>query len=306
MNRRDFLISAGAGAAGAVVLGAPAPLRAAPGGAPRAARPRIRKAVGLGMVQGDQPLLEKFRMLREIGYEGVEINSPNQLNRDEVLRARDATGLEIHGVVNSVHWNKPLSDPDPAVRLEGQQGLRAAIEDAKAYGATTVLLVPAVVNENVSYAEAYERSQAEIRQAIPFAAERGIIIAIENVWNQFLLSPLEFARYVDEFQSPWVQAYFDIGNVVTFGWPEHWIGTLGSRIRKLHVKEFSREKRDAEGLWAGFRVEIGEGSIDWPVVREAIDAIGYTGWATAEVGGGGRARLAEVAARMDRVLQQDA
>jgi L-ribulose-5-phosphate 3-epimerase len=306
MNRRDFLMSAGAGAAGVMVVGGAPSLVAAPGGAPRTAAARLRKAVGLGMVQGDQPLLEKFRMLREIGYDGVEINSPNALDRDEVLRARDATGLEIHGVVNSVHWNKPLSDPDPAVRLEGQQGLRAAIEDAKAYGASTVLLVPAVVNENVSYAEAYDRSQAEIRQAIPFAAERGIIIAIENVWNQFLLSPLEFARYVDEFQSPWVQAYFDIGNVVTFGWPEHWIRTLGPRIRKLHVKEFSREKRDSEGLWAGFRVELGEGSIDWRAVREAIDAIGYTGWVTAEVSGGDRARLTEIAQRMDRVLQQDA
>jgi hexulose-6-phosphate isomerase len=113
---------------------------------------------------------------------------------------------------------------------------------------------------------------------------------------------LELVRYIDEFRSPWIGAYFDVGNIVTYGWPEHWIRTLDQRILKLDIKEFSRKKQESEGLRKGFRVKLGEGDCDWPAVRQALADIGYTGWATAEVPGGGPERLQEIAERMDRIL----
>lgn len=279
---------------------------AASGGRNAIAGPvRLQKAVKFDMIDEPLSVLKKFELLQELGFDGVELSSPNDLDRAEVVAARDATGLPIHGVVDSVHWNKPLSDADAAVRAEGLAGLETALRDAKAYGASTVLLVPAVVTEGVAYDEAYERSQAEIRKALPLAEELGVRIAIENVWNRFLLSPLETARYIDEFESPWIGAYFDVGNVVNFGWPEHWIRILGDRILKLDIKEYSREVRDEEGPYAGFRVPLGEGSVRWPAVLQALADIGFEGWATAEVQGGDRSRLREIAIGMNRVLELD-
>ena len=263
----------------------------------------LKKAVKLGMVDEPISLLEKFELLKRLGFDGVELDSPNDLDTAEVLAARDRSGLPIHGVVDSVHWRQTLGDPDPAVRAEGLAGLTTALRDAHAYGASTVLLVPAVVNAGISYADAYTRSQAEIRKAIPLAEELGVQIAFENVWNGFLLSPLEAARYVDEFESQVVGWYFDVGNVVNFGWPEHWIEVLGPRILKLDIKEYSREKRNEEGPYAGFRVPLGEGDCNWPRVLEALAEVGYEGWATAEISGGDTARLTEIAARMDRILE---
>ena len=255
------------------------------------------------MVEEDISLVEKFRLLKRLGFDGVEPNSPNDYATSEMIEARDASGLPIHGVVDSVHWRQTLGDPDPAVRAEGLAGLRIALQDAHDYGASTVLLVPAVVNAEISYDDAYTRSQAEIRKVLPMAEDLGVKIAFENVWNQFLLSPLEMARYIDEFESDVVGAYFDVGNVVTFGWPEQWIRILGPRILKLDIKEYSREKRNAEGPSAGFRVPLGEGDCNWPAVLAALDDIGYSGWATAEIPGGDTARLREIAARMDRILE---
>lgn len=296
MNRRTFVTLTASALVTSALPGSASSLQAH--AAPAA--PRLKKAVKFGMIREDLSILDKFKLLKSLGFDGVELDAPSDLDRNEVIRARDATGLPIHGVVDSVHWQQTLGDPDPAVRAAGLQGLRAALQDAHAYGATTVLLVPAVVKKEISYADAYRRSQEEIRKALPLAEELGVRIALENVWNQFLLSPLEYARYIDEFESPWIGAYFDIGNIVNYGWPEHWIRTLGPRILKLDIKEFSRKKRDDEGLWKGFDVEIGDGDCDWPAVRQALADIGYEGWATAEVPGGDRNRLAEIASRMDR------
>lgn len=293
LDRRSFLRVGAAVAAGALV----APVAAS--GAPRR---RQRLAAKLNMVEAEGSLTERFRILAGAGFEGVELDSPNDFDTAEVLAARDATGLVIHGVVDSAHWRQPLSDPDPAVRAAGLAALHTAIDDAHAYGASTVLLVPAVVNKHVSYADAWTRSVDGIREALPHAAERGVRIAIENVWNGFLLSPLECARYLDAFESDHIGAYFDVGNVVNFGWPEHWIAALGPRILKLDVKEYSRTKRDQEGPYAGFRVPIGEGDCDWPAVRAALAAVGFEGWATAEVPGGDAAHLADVRTRMERAL----
>jgi len=229
-------------------------------------------------------VLEKMQAIKAAGFEGVEMMS--HMNQEEVLRARDESGLVIPSVCGRDHWKKPLSDPDPKVREEGLEALKQTLHDAKKYGASSVLLVPAVVNKQVSYDEAYTRSQAEIRKAIPLAEELGVKIAVENVWNGFLLSPLEAARYVDEFNSPAVGWHFDVGNVIHYGWPEQWIRVLGKRIQKLHIKEYSRKKRDTQGLWKGFDVPFLEGDNNWPAVMKALDEIGYNGWGIAEQPGG--------------------
>jgi len=268
----------------------------------RPAKRRLRKALMFGMVEGSQPLLEKFAMLKSIGFEGVELDSPSDLHADEVLAAMEKTGIEVAGIVDSVHWKDTLGDADPAVRARGVAGLETALRDAKRFRATSVLLVPAVVNAKISYDEAWTRSQAEIRKVLPLAAELQVTISIENVWNQFLLSPLEAARYVDLFESPWVGWHMDLGNVVNTGWPEQWIKVLGKRVKRLHIKDYSRKKRDDEGLWKGFDVELGQGDVAWPAVMQALDGVGYEGWASAEVAGGDRKRLETVAAQMDALF----
>jgi hexulose-6-phosphate isomerase len=293
-TRRDIL-TAGAGLAAVSVLG---PAFASP---PRR-DPVLRKALKYGMIHPGSTVLEKFRIARACGFEGVELDAPDGPPAEEVLAAKAETGIEVPGVVDRVHWRETLGDADPVVRQAGLDGLLRAIRDCKAYGGGSVLLVPAVVNERISYEDAYHRSQAEIRKAIPLAEELGVRISFENVWNNFLLSPIEAARYVDEFESPVVGWHFDIGNVVNYGWPEQWIRTLGPRITRLDVKEFSRGKRDEEGLWKGFAVAIGDGDNGWDRVMQALREIGYAGWAAAEVGGGDEAWLTDVAQRMDRVF----
>jgi hexulose-6-phosphate isomerase len=263
---------------------------------------RIRKAVGIGMIAEGGTLVEKFQLLKELGFDGVEVNRPDTVPIADILRARDAAKIQIANVVDSVHWGKTLSDPDSGVRRLGREGLEAALHDARALDCETVLLVPAVVNEKVSYAEAYERSQEEIRKVIPLAEALNVNICIENVWNNFLLSPLEAARYVDELGSRHVGFHFDVGNVILYGWPEQWIATLGPRIRNVHIKEYSRKKLDNEGRWKGFDVDLLEGSNRWREIMAALHSIRYSGWAVAEIQGGDRARLKTIASKMDQIL----
>jgi L-ribulose-5-phosphate 3-epimerase len=283
IDRRTFLKATGATAA-LTALGA-----AAPDGM------RWKKAFMLGVAKG--PILEHFERLKAAGFQGVELLSPNELDRDEVLKARDQTGITIHGVSGSRHWTDQLSDPNPQVVEKGLAAIRKEIEDCKAYGGTTVLVVPAVVTPKVSYRDAYARSQAAIKTIIPDAEKAGIKLAIEEVWNKFLLSSVEFARYIDEFQSPAVGAYFDVGNVVEYGFPQEWIRELGKRILKIHIKEYKKEKR--------FSYALGEGEINWPEVTRALVDIGYDGWITAEVPYGNVEQLKDVVRRMDKILGGD-
>ena len=171
--------------------------------------PLIKKSLKYGMIKEELSLLDKFKLIKDLGFDGVELDSPNTLVEKEILDARDKSGLLLPGVVNSMHWASPLSDPDPIVRAKCVESMKTALKDCKKYGGTTVLLVPAVVNDKVSYADAYKRSQAEIRKILPTAEATGVKIAIENVWNNFLLSPLEAARYIDEFKNPMIGWYFD-------------------------------------------------------------------------------------------------
>jgi hexulose-6-phosphate isomerase len=299
IHRRDFLVAAGQAVGAAAILSHTKFAATAEAGSHS---PKLKKAVKIGMVEEGATLLDKFKLLKDVGFEGIDMNSPNDLKLDEVLEAQEKSGLKIHGVVDSAHWKDTLSHPDPEVRAKGLSALKTALKDAKAYGASSVLLVCAVVNKDVSYADAYERSQSEIRKALPLAEELGINLLLENVWNNFHLSPLEMARYIDELESPMVGAYFDVGNVVKFGWPEHWIRTLGKRVVKLDIKEYSRTLMDTKGPRAGFDVEIGDGDCDWPAVMQALRDIGYNGWATAEVRGGNRERLQDISTRMDKIF----
>jgi hexulose-6-phosphate isomerase len=276
INRREFLKASTVVA----VTSALSPKVSTFGAETAAAKPRIRKAIMWATVGMKGTTVEKMKAIKEAGFEGVEMMS--HMNQDEVLQARDEAGLQIPSVCGKDHWGKPLSHPDPKVREEGLEGLRQTLRDAKRYGASSVLLVPGVVNKDISYMDAYTRSQGEIRKAIPLAEELGVKIAIENVWNNFLLSPLEAARYVDEFNSPMVGWHFDVGNVINFGWPEHWIPVLGKRIQKLHIKEYSRKKRDTEGLWKGFNVELLQGDNNWPAIMAALRESGYNGWGMTE------------------------
>jgi hexulose-6-phosphate isomerase len=291
LDRRQFLAATGAAALASA--------------APRAARgPKrvLRKALGIGMIGAGETLADKFKLARDCGFAGIEMDGPSGHRHEEVLAARDAAGIAIPSVVDSVHWQHTLGDADPEVRKKGREALEAALRDAQAYGAASVLLVPCVVNQRIPYDQAWRLSIEEIRRVLPLASELGVKIAIENVWNDFIMSPLEAVRYLDEIGSPEVGWHLDLGNLVTYGWPEQWVRILHPRILQLHVKEYSRKRRDEEGRWKGFEVELGEGDNDWPAIMRALDEIAFDGWGIAEVGGGDAARLKDISARMDRIF----
>ncbi len=300
MDRREFFTTSGASATG-MALGGSDLARSSrtprQENAPQANR--FKKAVKYHMIDEEMSVVEKFQMLKELGYDGVEIRSPNDLSEQQVLDAMDETGLPVHGLVAG--W-KNLGDPDPKRRAESVQEIEAALREAEVYGCSAVLVVPERIEQGIAYDRAFSNSRRELRRLTPLAEETGVKIAIENVWNNFLLSPMEYARYIDELDTPWIGAYFDVGNVVRYGWPEQWIRILGDRIIKLDIKEYSRERANEQGPGAGFDAKLGEGSVDWAAVRQACADIGFSGWGTAEVSGGNRDRIADIADRMNDIL----
>lgn len=264
---------------------------------------KIKKGLGYGMIQDDMPLADKFKMVKDIGFDGIEFNSPVEISVEEILEAKNKAGIEIPSTVNKDHWSKPLSSPDPMVREECIRSVTKSLEETKALGGDTVLVVPGVVNENSPYEQAYNNALNSVRALIPAVEATGVQIGLENVWNNFILSPVEAKKFVDEVNHPLIGWYFDIGNVLRYGWPEQWVYTLNNRIKKLHVKEFSRENMNSKGLWDGFKVELLEGDNNWPVVMKAVNDIGYNGgWITAEVGGGSKDHLQKISNQMDQIL----
>jgi len=240
---------------------------------------------------------DRFKLARDVGFEVVQApTEPDERTAEEIKKAADAAGIRIDSVMNMDHWKYPLSSSDRAVVEKSLAGMRTSLHNAKLWGADAVLLVPAVVNSETSYHDAWVRSQKEIRTLIPLAEELKVVIAIEEVWNKFLLSPLEMATYIDEFRSPWIKAWFDVGNVVLYGYPQDWIHTLGKRIIKVHLKDFKR-KEDGYA-W----VNLGDGDVDWKAVRQAFADVGYTGSAITELDGGDEAYLRDVSRRIDRLL----
>jgi hexulose-6-phosphate isomerase len=289
MNRRGFLEAAGVLAAFAAL---PVP-RAAAAGSPK-------KAVLITMLPKELPYLDRFRMAVDAGFAGIEMQTiTDQKDAEAVRDASAKAGLRVHSVMNAEHWKSPLSSADPEVVNRSVAGMEASLRNAKLWGADAVLLVPAVVDPQTSYQDAWTRSQKVIRERIlPLAAELKVVVAVEEVWNKFLLSPLEFARYVDELGSPWLKAYFDVGNVIFYGFPQDWIRALGPRIVKVHVKDFQLDRPGGRFYWKN----LGEGDVDWLAVRQALDSIGYDGYVTTEIAGGDAAYLKDVVARLDRFL----
>jgi hexulose-6-phosphate isomerase len=302
-SRRDFLkISVGAACAAPLAsLGsAPATLAGAPSAAVPAAG-RIKKAVQIYMLPKKLSYADRFKMARDVGFEAVEgqtVTDPKEA--EEIKKAAEQAKIRIHSVMNMAHWDNPLSSSDPAVVQKSLDGMKTSLHNAKLWGGDAVLLVPAVVNPETSYQDAWTRSQKQIRTLIPLAEELKVVIAIEEVWNKFLLSPLEMPKYVDEFNSPWVKSYFDVGNVVFYGYPQDWIHTLGKRIAKVHLKDFKMGKGWSP-VTAEF-VNLGDGDIDWAAVRKAFADVGYTGYATTELEAGDEAYLRDLSKRIDKLV----
>lgn len=289
IDRRAFLGSATA-------LAAVAALRPRPG----TAASGMKKALYVSMLPKELGYRDRFQMAIDVGFEGIEIGTiTDAATAAEIKEAAAKTGLKIHSVMNADHWKFPLSSADPEVVAKSVAGMEASLRNADLWGADSVLLVPAVLDPDTSYKDAWTRSQRVVKERIlPLAEELKVVVGIEEVWNKFLLSPLEMARYVDEFASPYVKAYLDVGNVVFYGYPQDWARTLGPRISRVHIKDFKVDRSKGTFEW----VNLGEGDVDWPEVRKAFSEVGYDGWVTTEIRGGDAAYLKDVIARFDRFL----
>lgn len=297
-TRRDFLKASVVAGYGAAFGAVPKTLGAA---TPRSGSIQIQKGLVAGMLPKKLSYADRFKMARDVGFDVVQpYTTPDRREAEEIKKAAQSSGLKIDSVMNMAHWKYPLSSSDPAEVKKSVEGMETSLHNAKFWGAEAVLLVPAVVNPKTSYRDAWTRSQEQIRRLIPLAEELRVEISIEEVWNKFLLSPLEFATYVDEFKSPWVKAWFDVGNVVLYGYPQDWIRTLGKRIDKLHLKDFKRKESGYE--W----VNLGDGDVDWPEVRKALAEIGFSGSATVELASVddsmAEAYLRDVSQRVDRLV----
>ncbi|MDR0431247.1 MAG: sugar phosphate isomerase/epimerase [Tannerellaceae bacterium] len=246
-------------------------------------------------------VLDRCKAIKAAGFDGIEPSS--HMDRNEVSDAMKVTGLKASSVCNSKHWDLLMSHPDVEVRRKGVEAMIVAMEDAKAYGTDAVLLVPGIVDENTSYEDCWKRSIECIRELLPVAEEMRMKICIENVWNNFLLSPVEMKMYLQQFDSAFVRAYFDCGNILIYGWPEHWISSLGNLIGRIHIKEFSKQKADQEGRWAGSDVDLTEGDIRWKEVMVEIKRHYSGGWLTTEQGNSETAQeLSDLSGRLDKIL----
>lgn len=285
IDRRRFLQLGGIAATGAGVASL---LDRGPAAHAAPAGDRIKKAVGWEMIQEKLSVEDKFRLVKDLGFEGVEVSSRARktagIEPRELARASQKIGLPIHGMMGA-----------------SPGALQDVLDEAALYGATSVLyVVPA--DPQGSYLENYRRSQEVLRAALPHAEKKGVPILVENVWATFLIEPLAMARYIDEFKSPFLQSYFDVGNVMRWGAPQQWIEVLGKRIGKIHVKEYSLKIAMNEGMVKAFNVPMGQGDIDWKRVCAELRKISFHGWATAEVRGGDRQRLAQIFAEMSKIL----
>jgi hexulose-6-phosphate isomerase len=305
-SRREFLKSTFTTVCTAGLSGVLAEsLAAAPGvslfSAANAASPPAPPAIKKGLVYDMLPRTlshaDRFKLARDTGFDVVQApTTPDEHAAEELKNAATAANIRIDSVMNMDHWQYPLSSDDPAVVDKSLSGMRTSLHNAKLWGSDAVLLVPAVVNPHTSYRDAWTRSQNQIRKLLPLAEELKIVIAIEEVWNKFLLSPLEMLKYIAEFENPWIKAWFDVGNVVLYGYPQDWIRTLGKNISNVHLKDFKRKENGY--AW----VNLGDGDVDWLAVRQAFVDIGYSGSAIAELEGGSEAYLRDVSHRIDRLL----
>ncbi len=267
---------------------------------------RILLSCKLGMIAskvGDKPLslVERLRMAGEAGFDGVDFDQAGNHTPEEARDAVRQSGVFVHNAINHAHWSNRLTSPDAEQRAKGRANIEHCIRVSHAAGGNGVLIV--VGRGSDGEPEVIEqRCRDEIKSLLPLAAALGQPILIENVWNQMFYdhdappeqSAEKFVKFVDSFNSPWVGMYYDIGNHWKYGQPGDWIREFGYRCVKLDVKGFSRAQNKF--------TDIGEGDLPWDQVRKALDDIGFTGWATAEVGGGDVARLTLVREQMQKAF----
>lgn len=278
MDRRRFL------QIGVAACAASVPVKVARSG-PLAGR--IKKAVTFHMIRENLGVLDKFKLLSDVGFDGVEVHMARNLDRREVAKAIEATGIAVHGVMNSSRPN-----------------IREAIELANFYGDTSVLIV-AGEDPKQTYDENFRHWRRLIRSAVPHAEKHQIRLLVENVRLTFLKTAEGMARFVDQCDSPMVGAYFDVGNALTWTKqpPEHWVRVLGKRIGKLHIKDRGHAEFGDPELKSETAIGTDGGEIHWVNVRNELAKLNFSGWATAEIrGGGNRKRLAGIAKWMDQVL----
>ena len=261
---------------------------------------RLWKTLKIGMVNVPGSLTDKFQAVKAAGFEGIEMDAPG-MNVEETRIAIAESGLPVDGTVNSTHWQIRHTDASPEVRAKALESLTTAIRDTHAVGGHSVLLVVGHGKDGTKE-EVWKRSIDNISLAVPVAAQLGIQIVIENVWNHFhynhegdhTQSADQYVKYVDELNSPWVGMQFDIGNHWKYGSMGDWIRQLGKRVFKLDIKGYNR----AEDTWA----RIAEGDIDYADVRKALKEINFYGWCAAEVGGGDAQELKRISDEMDLVF----
>jgi hexulose-6-phosphate isomerase len=254
----------------------------------------MKKGINIGAVPGNLSIDEAFGMIARAGFEGVELNMAENARSDgkislhancgeaELLAVKETAEkykLKITSFVTSLLWSYPLTSYDKNTREHGKSAVKKIIDYAAFFGSDTVLVVPGQVNENTHYEDAYGNAQSALRELAPYAEDKKIYIGVENVWNKFLLSPLEMRDFIDSIGSEYVGAYFDIGNVLVSGYPEQWIKILGTRIKKYHAKGF----KTSVGNITGFTTLL-EGDINWKRVMDEIRKTGYNDFITAELG----------------------
>ena len=259
----------------------------------------MKKSINAWALPGGTELGRAFEMVAECGFEGIEINFVDEPDRrgvmpgaigelsvwlDEkyLLKVREmaeARGLRITSASTGMFWASQMSNPDPAHRAHAVALAEQMIRCCAAVGGDTVLIVPGCVDDSTSYAEAYDNALQSMRKVRRTAEEYKINACVENVWNKFLLSPLEMRDFVDKVGGEYVGAYFDIGNVVVNSYPEYWIDILGGRIRKLHAKDFKRSVGNGNGF-----CNLLEGDVRWDRVMASLENIGYDGYIAPEYG----------------------
>ena len=241
-----------------------------------------------------QPLAESFALAKNAGFDGVEVGllaegevSLGSTERDllSVKQSAKDNGIELYSIATGLYWDFWLTSDSPMERQKAKDIVRRHLEVAKILGCDTILVVPGSVHAEfaapgkvVDYADAYLRSLEALTELKTDAEHMQVNIGIENVWNQFLTSPLEMRDFIDQIDSPYVGSYFDVGNVLFNGHPEHWIKILGNRIKKVHFKDY----RVAAGGLHGF-VDLLAGDVDYPAVMQALESVGYDGWVSAEM-----------------------
>ena len=294
IDRRTFLKSGSLAASGLAFSGAATAWASS-------AKPdrKITKSLKFGMIGQGKTFEEKLQVAKDAGFDSVEPDTLFDPRKVEQLRkASEKVGVPVDAIICSRHWSHPLSDPDLDKVKTCVNAMRVSMENVKALGGDMVLLVPAVVKSNVMYKDAYKQSLKVIKQEIvPIASEMDVVVGLENVWNKFLLSPIEFRAYIEEIDSPYVKAWFDVGNIVAYGYPQDWIRTLREQIVRVDLKDFHAGKHQF--------VPLRKGSVNWKEVMRALDEIKFEGIFAAEVAGGDLNHLTNVVSKpMDVIIAE--